>query len=519
MRVAAVGRPKRVQELQTKSVQAPIGGWNARDPLALMPPGDAVKLENWFPGEDACHIRGGCANHVTGFAARPKTLALHTPPTGANKMFAATDGGIFDATSAGAVGASVLSRTNGYHVWLQMGVGGGHYLMMFNGTDKPAYFDGATWTAVDGVSTPSITGVTTTNLISAAIHKTRLFLIEKNKMSFWYLPVAVVGGAAVEFPLGPLARKGGFLMAMGTWSFDSGSGPDDFAVFVTSEGEIIVFAGSNPASASDWVLVGVFSIGAKPIGRRCLEKYGGDLVLITQSGVLPLAELIRAKAVDYKLALTDIIQPVFTESARSFGSLEGWEGHILAGQKAFIFNIPQSGTVMEQYVMNTVTQRWCKFTGWNASTFAVFNGELYFADSDKVAKAWSGVGDYGANTVAEAIGAFNYFGKNKQLKDWTLFRPQLRTDGTVSFSIGMAVDFEITNILSTVTYSVTGGAIWDTSLWDTGLWGSGSTIKEDWLTPGARPGFAAAIQLKIATNSIQISWIATDYAYRHAGIL
>ena len=32
----------------------------------------------------------------------------------------------------------------------------------------------------------------------------------------------------------------------------------------------------------------------------------------------------------------------------------------------------------EQYVMNTITKAWCRFTEWSAEDFAVFNGELYF---------------------------------------------------------------------------------------------------------------------------------------------
>jgi hypothetical protein len=43
---------------------------------------------------------------------------------------------------------------------------------------------------------------------------------------------------------------------------------DDYAAFITSEGQVAVYSGADPASSTTWSLVGVFDIGA-PIGRRC----------------------------------------------------------------------------------------------------------------------------------------------------------------------------------------------------------------------------------------------------------
>lgn len=520
---AALARLKgalKKQVVHVKAIPAPVGGWNARDPLADMSPVDAVTLENWFPRVNDCAMRGGKSNHVTGFTGTPETIALYTPPTGANKMFGVTNGGVFDATSAGAIGASVAARTEGYHVWLQMGVSGGHFLMLFNGVDKPLYFEGTTWTAVDGVSTPAITGVTTTTLVSANVFKRRLFFIGNNKLSFYYLTSAdAVGGAASEFLLGPLCSKGGYLMAMGTWTFDGGSGPDDYAVFITSEGEAIVFAGTDPGSASLWVLVGVFHLAAKPLGRRCLQKYGGDLTLITEFGALPLSKVLQTAAIDQKQALSNKIENAFIEAGRTYGANQGWESLVYPAQNAFIFNVPTSGSTSQQYVMNTITKNWCKFTGWNASCFALFNKELYFAESGKISKAWTGRADDGANITADAKTAYNYFGKKTQSKHWTLFRPQLLVDGDLTFSIGLSIDFEQNPNLATATYSVTTGARWDVDFWDVGMWAAGLEIHQSWQTPGAGVGYCAAGLLRIATNALEIQWVATEYVWEEGGIL
>lgn len=496
-----------------RSLPAPVGGWNARDPLAKMPSIDAVTLENWFPRVADCVIRGGCMDQATGFAGRPKTLATYNGLNGVNKMFAATDGGIFDVSAVGAIGASVLARTQGYHSSVAMAVSGGLYLCMFNGIDKPAFFDGTTWIAVDGASAPAITGVTTTLLVTANVYKRRLFMLEVNKCNFWYLPADAIGGAATEFLLGPLVQRGGYAMAMGTWTIDTGYGPDDYAVFVTSEGEALIFTGTNPSDPNNWKLVGVYYTG-KPLGRKCLKKLGGDLVLLTEYGALPLSRMVQSNTVDYSVAMSSRIDGAFTDATRSYGGNIGWMIEIFPAQAAMLVNVPTgiNGISAQQYVMNTTTKRWCKFIGWNASEFIVYNKELYFCDQTKVAKAWTTKADYGVNIVANAQCAYTNFG-DARTKDWGLFRPLLRVDGRLSFSVGVAVDFETMPVLSTAVYSVIGGAQWDVSLWDQGMWAAGLEVISDWRTPGARSGEYGAGLLKIATNSLIVQWAANDYSY------
>lgn len=523
MRVIAARQPRVTSQQQLvvlKTIPAPVGGLNARDPLAAMNSLDAVVLDNWFPRIADCIIRGGCANHVTGFASRPRTLALYTPPTASNKMFASTDTNIYDVTSPGAVGASVAVCTVGYWNWTQMGVSGGHYLMMFNGTDKPKYYDGTNWIAVDGASAPAITGVTTTTLIAATVFKRRLYFVQAAKLNFWYLPVDSVGGAALEFTLGPLCQKGGYTMAINAWSFDGGAGPDDFLAIATSEGELVIFTGSDPADANSFKLVGTFFVG-RPIGRKCFQKFGGDLIIITEYGAFPLSKVLLATTVDYKSALTNKIEGAFNTSARTYFSNTGWEAQILPNQAAFIFNVPTTdqGATALQYVMNTTTKMWCSFSGWNASCFAVFNRELYFADSTKITKAWNGHSDYGANIVADAETAFNNFGSASQLKHFKLLRPNFIVDGALTFSMGLAIDFEQNVTLTTATLTPVTGAIWDTSFWDSSYWAAGLEIKSSWRTVASKPGYWAAALVRVATNSLEVHWVSEDYTYQTGGII
>lgn len=502
-----------------RSVPPPVGGWNARDPLAQMKPLDAVRLDNWFPRVADVVIRGGCTDHLTGLGVQGYTLAVYNAPAGSQKMFVSTDANIFDASSAGAVGAGLSACTSGKWQQVQMGVTAGHYLILANGVDKMKMYDGAAWIVVDAASSPAITGVTTSNIIGLTVYNRRLFMLEKNKLNFWYLPADAVGGAALEFTLGSVTTRGGYTMAAAAWSFDGGNGPDDYLAFATSEGEVIIYRGTNPSDATLWSRVGTYFVG-KPIGRRCFTKYGGDLILVTQNGAFPMSKALQSASVDYKMALSNKIENAFTDASRSYFANFGWEGTLYPAQNAFIFNVPtQQDVASEQYVMNTITKSWCKFTGWAANCFAEFNKELYFATNGKVVKAWTGKADYGTDITAYAQTAYNYFGE-KTLKRWILERPLLMVDGPLTYSLGLSVDFQQLSTLGSVSFNITAGGIWDVSLWDVGTWAGSLETRLDWSTTPQKDGACAAMLLRISTHTVEVQWASNDYFFeRLTGIL
>ena len=511
--------PSRVKASQKQQIsnfvsyQSPVGGWNAVDALADMKPAEAIWLDNWFPQPGYCEIRGGSVSHATGMGGTGKTLVVYNGLNGANKMFCATTTNVYDVSSSGAVGSSVAARTNGKHQSLMFGDGTNNYLIMCNGVDKPLYYNGSTWLAVDGVTSPALTGITTTNLIAPLIHKGRLMFIEKDSLSFWYLAAGVAGGALTEFPLDGVAQRGGYLMAGASWTVDGGSGPDDRMIFVTSEGEIIAYQGTNPGSASTWALIGVYTI-APPLGRSCIFKTGSELVILTEQGAYPLSTIWNATGLDYSKAATRKIQQIFNESANSYGSIYGWKAISHPNQSAIIVNVPlaEDGT-HHQYVMNTITNAWCRFLGWDAEDFAVFNGELYYCQGTRVIKAWTGNADQGSNIVAYAKTAFSYFSQRGQQKSFKMFRPVLSVNGSLSFLIDLDVDFEDAEIVGVASYTVSASGVWDVSSWDEAFWQSGLQVIKNWQTPSVWTGFCAAGKLKIATNSLTVQWMSVDYVF------
>lgn len=498
-------------------------GWNARDSVAAMDKADAVQLTNWFPTPSDVQVRKGSAAHVTGItdggAAQVETLASYRPVTGSHKLFGFAGTRVFDCTSAGAVGmAEITGQTNARWQTTNFTSDGGNFLICVNGADDMLLYDGVSWAPIDTASTPSITNVATSDLIHVNVFKERVWYVEKSALSVWYTAVGEFAGALTELDLGSVFKKGGYLMAMGTWTVDGGNGIDDLAVFITSQGEVAVYQGTNPASSTTWALVGIFNIGA-PLGRRCLQKYGGDLLIATLDGVVPASKAFIDDRTSSAVALSDRISGALRDAANLYGANFGWEITQYPKGGALIVNIPKAANSQCQFVMNTTTSAWCDFTGWTANTFEIHNDELYFGMLGEVRKAWTGTSDVGAAIVAEAIGAFDYFGNRNGQKQVTMIRPVIGWDANpTEFLIGVDADFVTQTPSGAIAFASGSGGVWDTAVWDASVWGGDVRLNTLWYTAFAL-GYALAPHIKVSTNAAIIKWAATDMLYQQGSVL
>jgi hypothetical protein len=289
------------------SLPSPTGGWNARDSLASMSEIDAVVMVNWFPLTTEVMLRKGYTQHATGLPGQVESLFNYS---GGNTrtLFAVSDGEIYDVTSGGAVGApEVTGLTNSRWNYTNISTAGGNFLMAANGVDNPQLYNGTTW------ANAAITGVTSQTLLKSPIlFKNRLFFIESGSLRAWYLPVNSIAGAASSVDLSSICKKGGFIVAHDTWTLDAGEGVDDYYVLVTSRGEIVIYQGTDPSSATTWALKGVWEMGS-PVGDRCFYKLAGDILYISQDGLIPIASSLQSSRVNPRVAITDKIQFAVSE--------------------------------------------------------------------------------------------------------------------------------------------------------------------------------------------------------------
>lgn len=513
-----IARKARRQVASQTSIPAPIGGLNARDALANMKETDAVVMENWFPGTTSVDIRNGYEAYATGIGEPTETLLVYNGAV-SSEMFAVADGDIFDVSASGAVGAAVVTGlTNSRFEYVNVATAGGFFMLAVNGEDKLQGYDGTNWWE-DGDTTHDITGVDTATISHINVFKSRVWLIEKNTLSAWYLSAASIAGAATEFPLYGVLRMGGYLVAMMNWTIDNAAGVDDYAAFVTSQGEVAIYKGTDPASSSTFALVGTFVVG-KPIGKRCFIKVGSDVLLLTEDGAFPLSRYLLTDRSQSNNAITDKIADLINRDIQSYRTAFGWQPILYPNGNKIVINVPTVETqTSHQYVMNTNTQAWCKFTGWNGFCWAVYENALYFGGADGVYEADTGNSDNGTDIRTDVQQAYSYFRAMGKTKHFKMVRPVFLANGRLSPSVSMSVDYIESMPSGSPSYEVNdGGAVWDVATWDETAWESGDITIARWLTVSGH-GHSGSLRIMTATNGINCKWQATDYVYEVGGVL
>lgn len=498
---------------KTQTVPAPVRGLNFRDSLAAMKPTDALILDNLICRPSYVEIRKGWQEHVSGFSADVETLVPYAANSGATQLFAAAGDSIYDATSPGAVGAAVATGfTSAYWSYTVASNIGGNSLIMVNGLDAGQLYNGTAWAAW------SITGVASDDLSFVTNWKNRVWAVEKNTFRAWYLATSAVTGAMTSFDFKAIFQRGGYLVAILTWTIDGGSGIDDIFVAVSSEGEVALYAGTDPASAATFALKGVFYVG-KPVGQRFYAKFGGDLLLLTAGGIVALSKYLQSAILNNTTVLSDRIQRQIALDVTAYGSTQGWELIVYFEDNLLFIQVP-GGSVGSryQYAMNTLTGAWSRPLITPVITFAVMEGQLYAGHSTRVANSWTSGTDDGTPLTFSIVPAFSYFGSPTNGKRFTLGRMMIEADIPPTYQTKLLRDFNQTFTFPTQTPSPLSGALWDFAIWDSAIWGGSTVFYRRWYSLTGH-AYAATIASQGVSNGEVLRFIAVDYSYEEGGLL
>lgn len=430
-----------------KSVPAPTGGWDTESPLARMPTKNAIILDNAIPRAADCVLRKGYVQHVTGTGEVESLIAWRGAPVG-DLLFACSGRDIYDVTDAGPLGSSEwttsASSYSARYKSTNFANDAGAFAIAVNGVNKPLRYDGTSWAELTITGTSGALTLDPTLLSDVMLHKRRLHFIEKGTLHVWYLATNAIQGATGCLDLGLIFNKGGRLLSLGTWTLDGGQGSDDLAVYVTSEGQVAIYQGLDPNDANNWSLIGVYDL-ARPLGERCLIKWGSDLALITEDGIVQLSQALnKDRAQDDNIALTAKIASAFSTSAGLYKDLYGWSGLLYSGSSAgslAVINIPTAElTSAVQYVQTMINGSWCRFTGLNAICWETANGSLFFGGEDGVYEADTGSSDNGDTIVADVKPAFSNFGYSGA-KQFTMIRPLIKAPALIQPALEVLTDY------------------------------------------------------------------------------
>ena len=529
---------------------APIGGLNARDSLANMSEMDAVRLINWVPDSGGVRCRKGYREWAINFTGAVKSVfPYYSPtsgyPTGAfltnpttmpGTLFAATDNGIYDITSE--TSAPALSRALGGLTnsgWLSstmLSNGAGSFLLVASEADGYFHYDGTVWTTVTmGAGAGQISGVNPNTFCHVNMWKRRAWFVQKNTMKAWYLPVDSIAGAASAIDFGPLFKKGGHLAYTANWTIDAGEGIDDFLVGVSSNGEIAVYKGSDPASASTFALVGTWQIGQIPTGRRGYCQYGGDLVLLGADGIYPIsyvtrggAGLLQASGQEYSSKIRALIGPALKQSFTEFG----WDMLLHPTERLLVVNVPNvRGYKNAQFAMSTTLNQWAIFQDVPMQCFGSTGGYsfagtpdgkvllLYVDALDAVEFADRSSGNFIYGVV---IPAFSNFKAPAQDKMFVMLRAHFLSSGTVGLDVSIAVNYALPDIQLYPSGGVDRSSRFDSARFNQNVWSGLNGIRSsEWVGVGAVGSVGAAVLQTAAIGDSVLS--AIDYMYQVGGPL
>lgn len=354
---------------------APLKGLNARDPINAVADGYALWLENLIPHSDGLALREGKERWR---ALSGPVLSLMTwGGTDRNaRLFAATQSTIVDVTLANsATAASVTGLSGGIWSSDRMSNAGGHWLICCNGANGVRLYDGTAW------STAAITEADTTTFVDVAVHQSRAFFVKRGSLDLYYLDVGAIHGEAKRLPLAGLCRKGGTLTAVASLTTDGGRNSNDQLVAVTSEGEMIVYAGVSPHRAESWQLVGVFNVG-RPVGRRCFVQMGAGLGYLASDGLMPVPDIVsKAKKDQPSAALTDAVHKAYASAyANAPANSNAWAAIESGPHELLIMNLPTQGGSL-QLVQSAQTQGWCTFSNMGSNCWAMCGDDIFFGDT------------------------------------------------------------------------------------------------------------------------------------------
>jgi len=505
--------------------------------LASNDPNNAVYAFNLVPSEFGLRTREGYREWQIdiesgvglGFGVRT-ILPFHgdTEDGTKDKIFVCTNEGIWDVTIDG--GTPVLdavfadqSDDAGWGVFTHYTTDAGLDIMFVADSANGLY----TYDPVGDVWAPTvgITGPVIADIVYIIVHKQRIWLIEKNSTSAWYLDPGAIAGAATQFHFGTKFKHGGDLVGLYNWTQDGGAGTDDYLVAVGRAGDVIPWEGADPAFAVSWQDIGTFYIGDIPLGRRIASEYGGDMMLLSDFGLTSMADLTQGvsttpRAQSLPLKIARFIRTDMDTLATS----RGWEIRLDSNEGILLIGTPRrvNGEYL-QYRVNLATDAWAFWRGVPMLTSNTWHGAQMFGTLDNrimrmdvSSDDLTIAGSEGDAIEFSILTNYNDLGSPGIHKYGEFTRPNFVSTLEPSFETRISYDYATTELPASEGLPQPGSFVWDVAKWDQALWSSSQIVPFTKLQGSWGPGRTIAIALR-GTARARTTLASVDVLWRDAG--
>lgn len=500
----------------SKVIPPPVAGWNTKDPISQMDPLYSPGIENYLPGGGVVDLRRGNRKHVLTSATSLvfNTLAELVTNAGDHFLVAFAPLAAYNVTSAGA-GTDISGAAAG-------SIGSIMYTTVFRGRLFAKSLSGssdiAVWTGSGNFALAAFTGPSGNDqdLWRLASYKNRLYALAISDASMWYGGFEAITGAMTQYDFQSVLTLGGQPWYIGPFSMTGGDITQEYFAVISEQGEVLLYQGDYPGSAN-WSLVGHYFLPA-PVGQRSFFNWRSDILIITFDGLVSLREYIGTPVgQDYRY-LSDNISTAYRDIVEATSANIDLSSGIVYPRGLYLLINFISGVefpyTCTQFVMNTQTRAWTKFTGQNAKHFSLLNNELYWcseATSTKALVMKSDTGYYDEDPDTSAVVtrttklrfAFNYLDQPNQVKIVTECVPIVYESENLAITLNADVDYSDTAATSSNT--TTG----DTSykLYSNVICG----LKAD-------PGKAVSIRLNDSVTTKRRSIQAVEVRWKEGGI-
>ena len=482
---------------ESHRVMAPIQGIDTRVSVSVGAPLHCIYTYNLVPYDYGMRVRPGYREWALNLDLGTST-GVHTIipfegiiETGAgDKLFAATSEGIWDVSDAGAAPTLVAtffdnSADAGYGVYTHYVDGSGDDLLYYaDSVNGLAEYDPVadTWNPAGG-----ITGPDTTIVNYVVSHKQRIWLIERESQSAWYLPVGSNSGIGTEFTFASKFKHGGALVGLLNWAVDGGNGVDDYLVAVSRSGDILPFQGIDPSSADTWNLTGTYYVGKIPKGPNFATGDGGEVYILSAYGVIGMGELLKGvdtasvalqtEDTNMSSKIASLLRGRLKESI----DLHGWAIRTVPSEGSILIDTPKIlSRRNEQFAYNISTRAWGLWRDVPMTCFDSYKGAIAFgtednrilymdASSDNVLltpPVGRANGDAITFSVLTSFSPLEMPGTYKRI---AFIRPDFIAAAPPTFDCEARYDYDISEVPPRAT-DVQEQAKWDEGVWDVARW-------------------------------------------------
>lgn len=513
---------------------APTAGINSISNLYGMEPRDAIVTINIDATTYGLKVRPGYQEYANGFLGGgiqtiiPYTGSMDDRTT--DRLYGANSDGIYDisastTTPVKVVNWGIKASPSGRCSFSQFtNDGGAHFMLVADEENGLQLYTEAT----DSWSVPAIVGPAggAADIAFVMSWKNRMWYIEKNSTSAWYSDVGVFGGTLTEFNFGSRFRYGGILAVLADWTLDSGEGPDDYIVAVSSAGDVVVYAGTDPSSSATFGIIGLWFVGAVPFGRRIVSLYGGDMLLLSTYGLISMGALLQGKdPFSLEASLTWKIQAFINQAMARSKDIFGWEIRIHPSLSRLVISSPKENNIPHtQYVYDLNLKAWSIWHDIPILTSEQYQSEFYFgASTINVWKLQGTIDFVELDTPVplqidwQLLTSYQDMDTPEQFKRMQFIRPIFIAQSFPSYTVKAFYDYDLSELPVPPNASAFGVGIWDTGLWDIDIWGGGSAAFQP-----ARGAWGIGKTMAIALrgkSQVETTLIAIGIMWDEGGLL